>query len=355
MKGRNWTVKERLRLLESIATTTMDYRAGDLEPPTPEHVATWVNQFSVDVQLPILREMDNVLKKTYFSLNMVSKFLASGVLQGNKLVGPDPCDFWKSVRFLDIQGGGNSQREMLVLFGQLIEKTCGIKIEECGQKPHAYIYLDDAIFTGTRVLFDLRNWIKFDAPAKATVHVVSMAQHHGGWYYAKKELQQTAKLVGKSINISGWSALKLEDRRTYTNISDVLRPISIPNDPEVQDYVNSMVHKPHFRTPGSVSTNKLFTNEEGRNLLEQEFLKAGVKIRKLCPYLIEKQRPLGHINLETLGFGSLIVTFRNCPNNAPLALWAGDPWYPLFPRTTNSATALKRFWDTSTSGKFDNF
>ena len=50
--------------------------------------------------------------------------------------------------------------------------------------------------------------------------------------------------------------------------------------------------------------------------------------------------------LESLGFGSLVVTFRNCPNNAPLALWAGDPWYPLFPRRTNTDTSIKQFMAT---------
>lgn len=55
----------------------------------------------------------------------------------------------------------------------------------------------------------------------------------------------------------------------------------------------------------------------------------------MCPYLNEYQRPLGNMVLETLGFGSMLVTFRNCPNNSPLALWAGDPWYPLFPRKVN--------------------
>ncbi len=51
-----------------------------------------------------------------------------------------------------------------------------------------------------------------------------------------------------------------------------------------------------------------------------------------------------HMTLETLGFGSLVVTFRNCPNNAPLALWVGDPWYPLFPRTTNSQAEIVRLF-----------
>ena len=60
-----------------------------------------------------------------------------------------------------------------------------------------------------------------------------------------------------------------------------------------------------------------------------------MRIRKMCPYLNENQRPLGNMVLKSLGFGSMIVTFRNCPNNTPLAFWAGDPWYPLFPRKVN--------------------
>lgn len=86
----------------------------------------------------------------------------------------------------------------------------------------------------------------------------------------------------------------------------------------------------------------LFSGENGRGLVEQEFLKAGVGIRDQSPYLTKYQRPLGNSVLETLGFGSMIVTYRNCPNNAPLALWAGDPWYPLFPRKTNTDTALMK-------------
>ena len=104
-----------------------------------------------------------------------------------------------------------------------------------------------------------------------------------------------------------------------------------------------MTYKPHLRTPGQVGGKGIFSSDEARQLLEEEFLKAGVRIRQMCPNLNKYQRPLGNMLLETLGFGSLIVTFRNCPNNAPLALWAGDPWHPLFPRTTNSDTSMKRF------------
>jgi hypothetical protein len=58
-------------------------------------------------------------------------------------------------------------------------------------------------------------------------------------------------------------------------------------------------------------------------------------VRNMCPLLKDFHRPLGLVPLQTLGFGSTIVTFRNCPNNCPLVLWAGHPWYPLFPRKNN--------------------
>ncbi len=76
--------------------------------------------------------------------------------------------------------------------------------------------------------------------------------------------------------------------------------------------------------------------------MERDLLIAGVRIRGMCPNLPKQARPLGFHSLTTLGFGSVIVTFRNCPNNAPLAWWAGSPWFPLFPRKSNSETAEER-------------
>lgn len=343
---------ERQNLLKSIATTTADYRADDLAAPTPEHVDCWVKQFNADVQISILREMDHVLKKTYFSLETVTKFL-NVVLKTENLVGSNPSKFWSSVNFLNIQKGGNSQREMLAIFGQLLKNTYKIETSECGQSLESFVYLDDAIFTGNRVLNDLRAWIQSNAPAKSNVHVISIALHSGGQYYANKEIQSAAMKAGKCVEITWWRSIELEDRLTYTNSSDVLRPASIPDTPDVRQYVDGMRYKPKLRNPGNVGNNSLFSSEEGRNLLEQEFLKAGIEIRQKCPNLGVTQRPLGHISLESLGFGSLIVTFRNCPNNAPLALWVGSPWYPLFPRTTNSQTSLNRLMTMLANGKFD--
>ena len=333
---------ERNDLLASIAATTADYREGDLAAPAPAHVERWVNQFDPAVQLPILREMDHVLKQTYFSRKGTRKFLA-GLFQTEKLVGDDPCAFWSGANFLDIQGGGASQKGMLALFSKMLEENCGFECAECGADPHAFVYLDDATFTGNRVKQDLESWIADNAPADAKVHIVTIALHTAGQYYANGKIKASAKSAGKNIDFKWWRAIELEDKRVNTNSSDVLRPVAIPDDDLVKEYVEAMYHKPHLRTAGQVGGNKIFSSDERRQFLEQEFLKAGVRIRNMCPNLNRYQRPLGNSLLETLGFGSLIVTFRNCPNNAPLALWAGNPWYPLFPRTTNSNTSLKRF------------
>jgi hypothetical protein len=333
---------ERRDLLASIVATTADYREGDLVAPTPEHIERWVNQFDANVQLQILREMDHALKRTYFSRKGTREFLA-GLFKTEKLVGGDPCAFWKGVKFLDIQGGGASQKEMLALFSKVLAKECGFEVAVCGSEPQAFVYLDDAIFTGNRVRRDIETWIAGNAPATATLHIITIALHSNGQVYANREINKAAKGAGKNIALKWWRAIELEDQLFNTDTSDVLRPVSIPDDKAVAEYVEAMNHKPRLRTAGQVGGNKIFSSDAGRQLLEQEFLKAGVRIRGLCPHLNQYQRPLGNSVLETLGFGSLIVTFRNCPNNAPLALWAGNPWYPLFERTTNSETSLKRF------------
>ena len=328
-------------LLVSISSTTQDYRDGDIPAPTPEHVDRWIRQFKESVQLPILREMDHVLQRTYFSLKKVTVFL-EGLIQTERLVGKDPCVFWRRVHFLDIQDGGNSQTEMLSLFDGILQERCGFGIEHCGGDDPVYLYLDDGIFTGNRVRRDLETWVRNHAPVKATLHVVSIALHKGGQHYARGHITDVATVTGKSLNVTWWRAIILEDRKKFSDTADVLRPTSIPNDTAVQAYVAKMQYEPTLRSPGNVGENNLFTSDQGKGLLEQEFLKAGTKIRQMCPNLGATQRPLGHMTLNTLGFGSLIVTFRNCPNNAPLVLWVGDPWYALFPRTTNSQTAIKR-------------
>ena len=293
--------------LKSIANTIQDYRGGSLPQPLTAHVERWVQQFDAAVQLPILQEIDHVLKNIYFSKEDVAKFLR-GTMRTAKLTGDRPDKFWHSASFLDIQGGGSSQTDMLALFSEQLEVEYGFGIDDCGQGDEVFIYLDDGIFTGNRVRRDLENWISGNAPAHAKVHVITIAQHSGGQFYANREVQKAIQASGKKIDITWWRAIELEDRKTYSASSDVLRPTEIPNDPAVQAYIAAMRYAPTLRTAGNPGTANLFSSDAAKILLEQEFLKTGVHIRQICPNLGDTQRPLGHITLETLGFGSLIVT-----------------------------------------------
>ena len=326
----------REQLLSSIADTIQDYRAGDVNTPTPDHVERWVKQFDEKVQLGILQEMDYVLKRTYFSLERVTEFL-SFLTDTEELVGDDPYEFWQNMVFLKIQRGGKSQTDMLDLFDELLKRRCGFGIAECGNDSSTYLYLDDNVFSGKRVFRDLKAWIINQAPAKAKLYIVVMAIHSNGYFQTNKQIKKAVRSAGKKIEIIWWSPIKLENRvASHKNKTDVLRPTYIPKDDAVLEYVAQMSRPPITRRSGNAGVNSLYTNDKGKRLLEQEFLKAGAYIHQTIPDMGITQRPLGHSPLVSLGFGSLIVTYRNCPNNAPLALWIGDPWYPLFPRFTHS-------------------
>lgn len=327
-------MSEREQLLESIANTIVDYRVEEIPRPSPRHVDRWIKQFSSEVQSPMLRELDHVLKRTYFPRASVEQHL-SNMLNSEKLTGSTPYLFWQGIKFLNIQGGGNSQRFMLVMLDEILKRSYGFGIDDCGHDPQAYFYLDDILFSGNRIKNDLTAWINTEAPDEATVFVFTIAQHSGGYYYAANGIKKAAKAANKRITLQWWRVIEFEDRKAGVNDSDVLRPTELPDDEPTRAYVASLKYPQTMRTPPGLGRNAVFSSETGRHVLEQELLKAGVRIRSTSPYLNEYQRPLGNMVLETLGFGSLAVTFRNCPNNCPLAFWVGHPWYPLFPRKTN--------------------
>ena len=326
-------------LIHSIAQTIADYRYGQIPKPTADHVMLWVRQFDGHVQVPILRELDHVLKGTYLSKSKVEVFLSSLVVN-EKITGGDPSSYWRSVHLLDIQTDGNSQHEMLNMFSAAMESKIGFGLQDCIGTSGTFVYIDDGVYTGNRLRTDITAWIREDAPEEAELNVIAIALHRGGQHYARTGLEKVAKSSGKSIKINWWRCVALEDRRIYTTLSDVLRPTKIPDVPLVHEYVDSLKYPPTLRKPGSLGRNKFFSCEEGRHVLEQEFLKAGVTIRSKNPNLNVYQRPLGNSVLETLGFGSLLVSFRNCPNNCPLVLWVDHDDYPaLFPRKTNTETS----------------
>lgn len=337
-------MSERKKLLASIAKTIVDYREGELDAPTPDHVDRWVRQFDADVQVPLLGEFAHMLDETYLSKETMSGFFGRQI-RHKKLAGADPCSFWRKAHLLDIQQQGESQSDIRVLFAEALAKECGIKsLSDCGSADEVFIYLDDVLFSGSRIGNDLAEWIRTDAPADATVHILVMAAYRFGEWKCTERLKEEATAAKKKLSFHVWAALRLENRVRYEKTSEVLWPAAIPDDAAVQAYIAGETKFPFKpRTPGGKLEHELFSSEEGRQLLEREFLLAGMRIRSFSQNPSRALRPLGFSPFG-LGFGSTIVTYRNCPNNAPLALWWGDPaasknhpfskWYPLVPRKT---------------------
>lgn len=333
-------MSERDNLLASVADTIKTYREGELNQPTPAHVERWLSQFTPANQLLFLQEFDHVLKQTFFTKNDVEKFLQR-LLTNEELAGNNPVAYWKSAHFLKIQQNGQSQNEMLKLFTKCLYNSYSLELDKCGCSDGDYIYLDDVMFSGNRVGNDLEQWIIEDAPQTAKVHVIVAALHTGGSYFVDKKIKGVIKQSGKDIRVIWWRALEIENRKFYKNRSGVLWPAVIPNVAEVQAYMALPSRYPFEpRQSGSVVVAP-FSSEQGRQILESEFLIAGAKIRALSENPKLSIRPLGFSPFG-VGFGSMIATYRNCPNNCPLALWWGDPevasgalhWYPLLSRKT---------------------
>ena len=322
---------EREYLLASIASTIKDYRAGEIAEPTPEHVDRWIRQFGEDVQVPMLREVDHVFKGTYQSKDKVSSLLRTLANRPPNRSISSPVSFWHRAQILDIQQDGESQSMIRNLFGGVLHYEHGLNIEHDEPDGQTFVYLDDALFTGTRLIQDLTKWMP-TAPKRATVYVCVLASHLGGEYWCRSRVSQIADNLGKEIDLQFWRFYSFENRKYYRNQSSVLWPTT--------GVYNDEGFEPRQPDTGVIYT---FATELGRQVLEREFLNAGFKIQGFANSPNPILKPLGFYRFNP-GFGSLFLTYRNCPNNCPLALWYGDTsygpnhplgrWYPLLSRKT---------------------
>jgi hypothetical protein len=335
-------LSERRKLLASMASTIADYRVDDLAAPTPEHVERWAAQFDKTVRLDLLRELDYVLRKTYYSRERIRSFLAE-LAEAKELAGTRPREFWADTSLLDIQQSGHSQTEMLGFFTQALKSKYDLTPGATGGK-RRFVYLDDGLFSGSHVGTDLSSWLRGAAPNKAHVHIIVIASHQLGEWQCLERLKKEAAAVGKVVGFDCWRAVIFENRKRYRDTSEVLWPAMLPDDEAVRAYLIKEQKYPFEpRKPGGTLKQPIFSSESGRQLIEREMLLAGAKINSFSREPSPALRPLG-FSAFGLGFGTMLVTYRNCPNNCPLALWWGDPladkshpfskWYPLVPRKT---------------------
>lgn len=312
---------ERNDLLASIADRIKDYRDGEFAVPTMvDHVNRWINQFDPEVQVPILCELDYVFAQTYVSKLTMHQFLTDTIDQFS-------YRFWQSARILDIQETGRSQSEIVKLVDEIISKKYGIKIADGESKNGDIVYFDDAVFTGNRVSDDLKNMFQRSQHEKR-LHIIAFAIHTR----AKEKIKNKFAHVNVKVNVL--YELCFENRHMRNPKNGELAPTDVLRPSEITERKQSE------------RKSCLFSSVESRQLLENEFLRKDKEILEFPSKPNPLLKPLGYNNRyknSKLGFGSLLVTYRRCPNTCPLAFWWGNPspthpfdtlrhWYPLFPR-----------------------
>lgn len=254
-------------------------------------------------------------------------------------------------RFLRIQQRGNSQNDILDLLDEALQQEYAITSAQCGDDPNRYVYLDDCIYTGNHAAHDLENWLP-QAKERVPLDTLTFALHSIGiqrLYKTRKRFQQDKGIV---IEHKSPTPLQLKNNPSRDgNFSDCYWPREVAGLDDGADYIAELRQrcdgKPYsprlFRPNGNPYREEIFSSAEARDMIERAFLRAGLHIMSLPQNVNPTMRPMGYEYLESLGFGALPVIYRNISNNAPLALWWGDPnggyplnqWQPLFSRQAN--------------------
>ena len=333
-------------MIQAISDTIADYRQGEITPRTPELIQEWLQQFTATIHDPLIQALADVFAKTYVSRNAFKSFLTA--LAKTKKISSDmePRDYWQQANLLCIQQGGNSQSEILKIFNEVLQETHGYSLLDTGSDKGDYVYLDDCIGTGNRVRWDVCGWLETDTPSQITLHIITPILYQGSWWIDAK-INEAAEATNKKISLHRWrlDEFDMENRLARRNISDVLWPTEIPDNSAVKAYTEHLekIGHPVVLRESGYNKSKIFKDDAQKILLEQAFLIRGCEIRQECSNLPDNARPLGYHNLDCLGFGSMFVTYRNCPNNCPLALWVQQAEYPsLFPRKTNRDTEAEK-------------
>lgn len=323
----------RNELLDSIADLIKDYRSHQIPVLDSNHVNRWISQFEGTVQVPILRELDHVLHQTYYPKDRIVDLLRTLSHRPPDGSVQSPGSFWEQAHILNIQQNGESQTDIRGLFSNILQDEFGLDINETDADTQTFVYLDDALFTGNRIIQDLASWLP-DSPSKSTVYTCVIVSHTGGEYWCESRVQQLAAELKKEVSLKFWRFKLLENRKACRDSAEVLWPMSLPEDDAVKAYFLEDSHKFEFRNPVAHTQERAFSSKAGRKILEDEFLRTGVHIIKGHNQVSQILKPLGFSNFQP-GFGSLFAFYRNCPNNTPLALWWGvGDWYSLLPRKT---------------------
>jgi hypothetical protein len=336
------------KLAKQLSEILQDYAVA---PVTCDTVVEWIQQFGSEDRVPILNELVHVLRKTYISRerakNTLSTFLDQMIAQS---YGGDARRFAAETSFLSIQEPDESQCDLLKLADEILQERHNLTITAFGQgKVRRFIYLDDSIFTGNKLRYDLvappndrasgkRGWLSDQAPNGSILHIFVLIAHSAGLAYARRHIEEAANQ--RDVRVRFDQCLLVNNaRKQGVHQHECLWPSSHYDNQRLRRYIKELCPEISEGTGGRMilrpadtpRREQFFSSAEARERLEKAFVLRGLELMERSS--IPSLRPLGFEKLISLGFGTLAIPYRNCPNNAPLVLWwRSGGWKPLLQR-----------------------
>lgn len=324
-------------LMGQIATKLNDYRNPPQGGMSIDHVNRWINQFELTDRRFVLEETDRLMGIGYFSESDYRRVISS--------IANDEQNerFFQTAAFLDIQNQGTSQSEFLDLLREDCVEEFNV-VTRLSQRQRVssfreFIYLDDVSFSGAKAINDLTWFIEHFELQNITILVYFLGGHTYSAWKIKNQLERKFADRNISVCVGGGEFAVVENQRRNSSNSEVFWPkaqsVSIP------EWADGQVHYLGTYRDGYVANN-FFPNEQRRDRFEAIMTKVGFDILGQSQNPSDVIKPLGFSTFNGVGFGGTIFTFRNCPNNTPLAYWWGtylrtgnralDCWYPLMKR-----------------------
>ncbi len=358
------------RLIESIFDIIKDYREEeDDEFMTTEILTEWIHQFNEEDRIFLLEELLNILTKRYISKDKAIHLLKCLILHLTKKYEYNEVkDFLLDSYFFHLQPATKSQTILLNFLDEIISTEYDVKLSDCNKESAKYyIYIDDVLCTGDSLFKGLAN----------------NSDEHKGWFFKKGsddknnlehfiENQRIIILgyfaihtlnldkVRKRINIvlknPGFDIFCISGRdyRIENDITDsqsklnfVFPKISLRNEKIIncETQITEKIHSKGYHTNEVVKYREnekpeeetFFSSSENRDRFEKIILDKSIDIYNSSNTLKENLRakPLGYglTSDLSLGYGTLIFTWRNVPFNTPLVFWyESSYWKPLFKR-----------------------
>lgn len=322
-----------------------DYRKQDNIDISEERIKNWINQFKEDDRIFILKEMKIIFEKMYLSKEKCKVFITQIVKQFKETFNYSSYkEFLDNSNFLDLQTEGKSQKQILELLYEILEKEFNYHSKDLGSVSHKHnIYIDDVLCTGNTFFNNINQWAtennKIDKLRSKEIDLTIVYICAVSKYFNKKQKQFYHRISNDFTDLYKALSFYWIDEAILKPIDSNLTSLMIQYKEKVEEQANKHAENKGFSSYSSdffrkqVNPETFYSSIENRKRLESIFLEKGIEILNNSNISKTNIRPLGYSlpAYKDFGFGMLFFTWRNVANNTPIVFWYKNGGFiPLF-------------------------